>query len=940
MISLRDIFSYMRQPIARQVFSEDDVSNTKLINTTVPLVFGSAFQVKPLVTEPQIQRYAVAANANDIPAVQEGGNPTTPIFEPVPLGFQLFASPSLQITCDVSGPPIEGWEEQDVLFAIGEFQTWTSGYPDSWDVTEDSPFSVISETTEGYALVENTAKIDGTTAWKTGTSWTAMVNTNSGDSYEPNPGTDSLADVLEADDGTYADALHGYSESYKMTGGGFGFGLTVDVEPVSLEARVTLETNGGNDEAEVRKLYLKLPDGTTRNLLPSGITSVPTTKTTLTFTVDNNVSDTYKLTRAILEDPDFEVVIVTRRVAGGNQTVKIHEIAMRVEYGTVVDRLRLTTQSDVMTVGNRYLLRIHTVGASGDSIKGFWGGVSSHGAAIPSSDNPFAQTSAQLEADDIHEFAITAGGPKFAIEFDRGDGNGEQIIKRLELIDKSASRERFKDLQRYLHELNDRDPDEACANVALERVQTQAGNPRLGDYVDDQTTGEQLSVHWAHSLGATAWGGLRGKWTAKQMRVPQQPDGPYLSITGSFGPGTARPDTGNDLRDRVHAARNVHPLRDSETAGVTSTWPEDQRQLVIDPWRITEKADWSDLSGFPTLTLTAIDPTTGDEAGGTAVTLTGTGFNNFDAGASDTVTFGGTAATNITVVSDTEITCDTPAGTEGTVDVVIIVGGESATLAGAFEYTASVASWTPAQIAAANLPLWLDRDDESTVTDAGLGEFNWLDKSGNNNDHVSVGQPGTTTINGRTHWLLEGAEEFVGPDLDLESAGNDEHEAYVVMRGDAVISESKYQGIIAQGEHGSGFWVARYRLNTRQLFQSFNNGTQADNSANNTFPNAGKPLFILQARKRIGTSVDLYEAAEAFSTVTSSGATAAMTTGGACRIGRLTGLSSGEYLNGAITEVVVTKGGVNRDEIEGYLHHRHGIEDQLPAGHLYKSSPP
>jgi hypothetical protein len=79
-------------------------------------------------------------------------------------------------------------------------------------------------------------------------------------------------------------------------------------------------------------------------------------------------------------------------------------------------------------------------------------------------------------------------------------------------------------------------------------------------------------------------------------------------------------------------------------------------------------------------TATAIDPANGPEAGGTTVTLTGTGFT---AGA--TVTVGGTAATDVTVVSATEITFVTPAGT-GTGDVVVTTDGGSDTLTDAFTY--------------------------------------------------------------------------------------------------------------------------------------------------------------------------------------------------------------------------------------------------------------
>ena len=78
-------------------------------------------------------------------------------------------------------------------------------------------------------------------------------------------------------------------------------------------------------------------------------------------------------------------------------------------------------------------------------------------------------------------------------------------------------------------------------------------------------------------------------------------------------------------------------------------------------------------------TLTGISPTSGSAAGGTTITLSGT---NFATGA--TVTLGGTAATGCTVVSSTTITCTTPAMSAGAKDVMVIVAGTSAALAGGF----------------------------------------------------------------------------------------------------------------------------------------------------------------------------------------------------------------------------------------------------------------
>lgn len=83
----------------------------------------------------------------------------------------------------------------------------------------------------------------------------------------------------------------------------------------------------------------------------------------------------------------------------------------------------------------------------------------------------------------------------------------------------------------------------------------------------------------------------------------------------------------------------------------------------------------------PAPTLSSIDPDNGTIEGGTEVTLTGVDFTDTTG-----VTFDGDAATDVNVVSDTEITCVTPAHDAGAVDVVVTTPAGSDTLAGGFTY--------------------------------------------------------------------------------------------------------------------------------------------------------------------------------------------------------------------------------------------------------------
>lgn len=78
--------------------------------------------------------------------------------------------------------------------------------------------------------------------------------------------------------------------------------------------------------------------------------------------------------------------------------------------------------------------------------------------------------------------------------------------------------------------------------------------------------------------------------------------------------------------------------------------------------------------------IVSLSPTSGADSGGTGVTITVTGATGTPA-----VTFGGVSATSIVVVSSTTITCVTPTGSDGTVNVV--VGSHTDT--NAFTYVAS-----------------------------------------------------------------------------------------------------------------------------------------------------------------------------------------------------------------------------------------------------------
>lgn len=124
-------------------------------------------------------------------------------------------------------------------------------------------------------------------------------------------------------------------------------------------------------------------------------------------------------------------------------------------------------------------------------------------------------------------------------------------------------------------------------------------------------------------------------------------------------------------------------------------------------------------SGNPTLTngytyaaasLTSCSPSSGSLAGGTPVTLTGVGLT----GTTD-VQFDGVSATSIVVVSDTSVTCVTPAGSTGPADVQAFTPSGNPTLAAGYTYLDVADRVTQAPLIVVDVPPQKSRVTQAPV---------------------------------------------------------------------------------------------------------------------------------------------------------------------------------------------------------------------------------
>ncbi len=142
------------------------------------------------------------------------------------------------------------------------------------------------------------------------------------------------------------------------------------------------------------------------------------------------------------------------------------------------------------------------------------------------------------------------------------------------------------------------------------------------------------------------------------------PDGGFGVWLGDAGPVAAAPSTPNEaaLVTPPGAVGTVDVAADGGTFAATA------------------------LAGFtylPERTVVQVQPASGPSAGGTAITVNGAGFLP-----GDTLRVGPLPATQVAVVSATELTAVTPAGSAGPADVTLLAadGGAPATLPGGFTY--------------------------------------------------------------------------------------------------------------------------------------------------------------------------------------------------------------------------------------------------------------
>ncbi len=160
--------------------------------------------------------------------------------------------------------------------------------------------------------------------------------------------------------------------------------------------------------------------------------------------------------------------------------------------------------------------------------------------------------------------------------------------------------------------------------------------------------------------------------------------GTPVTITGTNFTGATAVDFGTTAATNLTVVSTTSITADSPagsgTVDVTVTSPGGTSA--------TSPADQFTYTAAAAPVVTCVSPNTGPTAGGTFVTITDTSFTGATA-----VDFATTPATNVTVVNDTTITADSPAGSIGTVDVTVTtpVGTSATSTADQFTYAVAAA---------------------------------------------------------------------------------------------------------------------------------------------------------------------------------------------------------------------------------------------------------
>jgi prepilin-type N-terminal cleavage/methylation domain-containing protein/uncharacterized repeat protein (TIGR02543 family) len=238
--------------------------------------------------------------------------------------------------------------------------------------------------------------------------------------------------------------------------------------------------------------------------------------------------------------------------------------------------------------------------------------------------------------------------------------------------------------------------------------------------------------------------------------------------------------------------------------------------------------------------------------------------------------------------------------------------------------------WTPTELGA-NLILWLDANDESTIQLSGSNVTNWFDKSGNDYNAVAVNPP--VYSNNQLVFIKESNHYMQINPLASPTPGG--ASMFAVYRIDSVENDGAMISYANSAQNNPRvYFDATFTFRWNSIWQSSSPGYI---NPNWTY------LTIMQHDVKISGSSYV-------ATVRQDGTQVAVLTGligstpwfdiSQFRLGRAV-YNRTTDASGVISEIVTAVTSTSdRQKMEGYLAHKWGLTANLPSGHPYKNSPP
>jgi hypothetical protein len=251
--------------------------------------------------------------------------------------------------------------------------------------------------------------------------------------------------------------------------------------------------------------------------------------------------------------------------------------------------------------------------------------------------------------------------------------------------------------------------------------------------------------------------------------------------------------------------------------------------------------------------------------------------------------------------------------------------------------------FTPNRLA--NLALWLDATDSSTITESSGAVSQWNDKSGNSNNAVQAtlgSRPALTTnaLNGKSVLTFDGTDDFMtvahAAALNAQISPSTVAIVYKKSAGFRLLQKKDGLGISADAwfvDDAGVFSVAggfTTSYATNQNVWQIDVGTW-DGSTIKHWRNGSK---LVATNVTSGTLVS----GEIDPAATPSSNSDSLYIARRNNPSGTSGIMTGQIAGILICSAALTD--ANRQQLEGYYAHQFGLTADLPAGHPYKTSQP